>query len=153
MTPLRKRMMEELQLRNFSPVTARAYLGAAKRFAKYFGRSPKQLGPEHIRQYLLHLLNDNRATPSTVQLYRSALKFLYASRLKRPWFDLEIAGILLILEVIQSPKRGCCVVKAWPIRCVFLIFMRSCSGLRRQAQTQKPPFPAACTHRRDTELT
>ena len=39
------------------------------------------------------LLNDNHATASTVQLYRSALKFLYTSTLKRPWFDLEIAGI------------------------------------------------------------
>ena|ERR1700683_3166842 len=60
MMPLRKRMMEELQLRNFSPVTARTYLGAAERFARYFRKSPEQLGPEQIRLYLLHLLNDNQ---------------------------------------------------------------------------------------------
>jgi hypothetical protein len=54
---------------------ARVYLGAAGRFAKYFGRSPEQLGPEQ------YLLNDNQASASTVQLYRSALKFLYANTL------------------------------------------------------------------------
>jgi hypothetical protein len=74
MTPLRKRMMEELRIRNLSKVTTRLYLGATERFARHFGRSPDQLGPEHIRRFFLYLLNEQKANPQTIRQYRSALK-------------------------------------------------------------------------------
>jgi integrase/recombinase XerD len=93
LTPLRKRMMEELRVRNLSEITSKLYIGAAERFAKYYGRSPDQLGPEQVRGFFLHLLDDNKATANTVQLYRSALKFLYVKTLRRPWFDEEVARI------------------------------------------------------------
>ena len=44
MTRLRKRMMEELQLRNLSPVTADTHLRAVERFARYYNLSPEKLG-------------------------------------------------------------------------------------------------------------
>jgi len=50
-------MLEELQLRNLSEATIQTYLGSVERFAKHYGISPTQLGPEQVRQYLLHLLN------------------------------------------------------------------------------------------------
>jgi integrase/recombinase XerD len=90
MTPLRKRMTEELQLRNLSPVTAGTYLSAVERFAKFFHRSPQNLGAEHIREYLLHLIRDNQAMPSTVLVNRAALRFLYVRTLKQNWFEDEI---------------------------------------------------------------
>jgi hypothetical protein len=92
LTPLRKRMIDELRLRNLSPITARLYIGAAERFAKYYGRSPERLGPEQIRGFLLHLL-DRKASVSTVQLYRSALRFLYVDTLHRKSFEEEIVPI------------------------------------------------------------
>ena len=53
MPPLRQRMLEELQLRNLSEATIHTYLRLVERFAKHFGVSPTQLGPDHVRQYLL----------------------------------------------------------------------------------------------------
>ena len=51
MSPLQKRMLEELQMRNLSEATIHTYLRAVWRFARHFGKSPDQLGPEQIRQY------------------------------------------------------------------------------------------------------
>src|SRR5438105_4699662 len=43
-------MLEELERRNYSPLTTCAYLRAVDEFARYFKRPPNQLGPDHIRQ-------------------------------------------------------------------------------------------------------
>jgi len=94
MTSLRKRMIEELQLRNCSAGTVNNYLNAVWRFTKHYGKSPDLLGPEDVRQYLLHLRSEKRA-PSTLHVIRAALRFLYARVLKRGWFD----------EEIPAPKR------------------------------------------------
>jgi site-specific recombinase XerD len=84
-------MIEELQLRNLSPRTKEAYVSAVERFARYCHQSPERLGPEPVRQYLLHLINDNHASGNTVLVQRAALRFLYVSTLKQKWFDDEIA--------------------------------------------------------------
>ena len=55
MTQLRKRVLEELERRNYSQATARAYVGAIRQFAAYFHCSPDQLGVEHVRQFQVHL--------------------------------------------------------------------------------------------------
>lgn len=95
MTPLRQQMQDELQLRNLSARTTRAYIGAVARFAQYFQKSPQQLGVEQVREYLLHLIRDRKAPPNTVMVNRSALRFLYVCTLKQSWFD----------ESIPWPKR------------------------------------------------
>jgi hypothetical protein len=66
MTALRKRMLEELQRRNYSPTTIRAYLHAVETFARHFGKSPDKLDQEHLRQYQLHLLHDRKFTVGTI---------------------------------------------------------------------------------------
>jgi integrase/recombinase XerD len=95
MTPLRKRMLDELELRNLSARTTRTYVGVVERFAKYFQKPPQQLGPQQVREYLLHLIRDQAAPPSTVLVYRAALRFLYVCTLKRSWFE----------ERVPQPKR------------------------------------------------
>jgi len=59
-TRLRQIMVDELQRRNYAPSTIRNYIHAIEDFARYFGRSPYYLGPNHIRQYQAHLFRDRK---------------------------------------------------------------------------------------------
>ena len=52
MTPLRRRMIEDMQVRNLAPQTQRAYLIQVSLFARHFGKSPELLGPADIPQGL-----------------------------------------------------------------------------------------------------
>ena len=83
MSILRQRMTEDMRLRNFSPRTIETYLDQVTRFARYFKQSPEQLGADHIRQYQLYLVEEKRASASTVNVASSALKFLYRVTLGR----------------------------------------------------------------------
>ena len=84
MTRIRKMMLEELQRRNYSTETIRAYINAVKHYAEYFNRSPEKLGPEHIRQYQLHMVSRKLAA-HTIKAQSSALRFLYVQTLRRPY--------------------------------------------------------------------
>ena len=84
MTPLRQRMMEDLQIRNYSPATIDTYIRQVARFAKHHGRSPEALGPEDIRSYQVHLLKQ-KVSYSTFNQSVAALRFLYRVSLQRSW--------------------------------------------------------------------
>ena len=90
MTNLRKRMLEELQRRNYSSQTIRAYLFAVKDFATYFGKRPDLLRQEHLRQYQLHLLNDRKLTVDTIVGRIAALRFFFVKVLRRPYRDIDL---------------------------------------------------------------
>lgn len=83
MTRLRKVMLEELQRRNFSSATIRGYIGAVERFARFFGKPPDRLGPDHIRQWQAHLLHERKLAVGTVVNRVAALRFFFRRVLKR----------------------------------------------------------------------
>ena len=85
MTPLRRRMIEDMQLRNLAAVTQRNYIAHVAAFARFFGQSPERLDQEAVREYLLYLLNERRMSPEGVNQQVSALKFLYLTTLEMPW--------------------------------------------------------------------
>lgn len=96
MTPLRQRMLEDMQVRNLSPHTQRAYVESVARFARHFGRSPADLGPEEIRTYQVYLIQERHLAPSSLEIAVCALRFLYHVTLKRPWSA---------DDVIPAPKK------------------------------------------------
>ena len=85
MTPLRKRMTEDLIIRNYAESTKRTYISQVARFALYFGKSPEFLGPEHVRKYQVYLLNEKKISYSEFNRAVSALRFLYKFTLHRAW--------------------------------------------------------------------
>ena len=108
MTRLRQRLLEELQRRNYAPDTTRGYILAVKQFAEYFGKSPDRLGPEQVRRFQLHLLNEKRLSAGTVKNRMSALRFFYRKALKRrdlTFDDLPFPRIPVKLPTVLSREE------------------------------------------------
>lgn len=76
MSPLRRRMIEDMTIRNLSPATQRSYLHAVSKFSRYFGRSPHLLGLEDVRQYQVHLVSTGISWAALNQIV-CALRFFY----------------------------------------------------------------------------
>jgi integrase/recombinase XerD len=85
MTPLRRRMAEDMQVRNLAPQTQRAYLIQVSLFARHFGKSPELLGPAEIQAWRLHLVQDKQLAASSILVAVAALRFLYKITLRRDW--------------------------------------------------------------------
>src|SRR5271169_5631149 len=88
-------MLDELQRRNYAQNTVRSYIHAVEDFAKYFRRSPDRLGPNHIREYQVHLFRDCKLSASTIEGRSAALRFLFVKTLRRPYLP----------DHIPFPKR------------------------------------------------
>jgi integrase/recombinase XerD len=95
MTPLRKRMIEDMQLRNFSPQTQRTYVHHIAGLAQFYQTSPEHLNLEDLRQFQVYLASDCRYSAESLNQFVSAAKFLYGVTLEAP-FD---AGALLRARV------------------------------------------------------
>ena len=85
MTPLRQRMLEDMQIRNLSPHTQDSYIRQVSQFARHFARSPAELSPEHIRTYQVNLTNDRKLAPGSTLIAVCAIRFLYKITLKKEW--------------------------------------------------------------------
>jgi integrase/recombinase XerD len=94
-TPLRHRMLEDLQIRHYSPTTIRIYLHVIAEFARYFSKPPDQLDAEHIRCYQLFLIKEKRVSQSTYIQTVCALRFFYTHTLSRK----------IAIERIPFPRR------------------------------------------------
>ena len=76
MSPLRRRMIEDMTVRNLSPATQRSYLHAVAKFSRYFGRSPDRLDLEDVRAFQVHLVANGISWPALNQTV-CALRFFY----------------------------------------------------------------------------
>lgn len=89
MSPLRQRMIREMQLRQFSPRTIECYVDAVVGLANHFRRSPDQLALEEIRSYLHHLLVERQLAQGTCNLRAAAITFFYREVLGQTAFQLR----------------------------------------------------------------
>ena len=135
MTQLRKEVLEELERRNYSQATAHAYVGAIRRFAKHFHRSPDQLGPEHVREYQIHLIEERKLHPRSIMVQMAALRFLYLKVLKRRFSrdDLPFPKLLRRqVPVVLSPEEVARLIDAAPnLRHRTILMTLYSTGMRR----------------------
>jgi integrase/recombinase XerD len=82
MSPLRRRMIEDMTIRKLAPKTQEGYIRTIKNFAMFLGRSPDTASFEDVRRFQLHLAESGADTP-TVNHTVSALRFLFRVTLKR----------------------------------------------------------------------
>lgn len=90
MTDLRKRYTEDLQLRNYSVKTIARYVQCVAKFARHFGKSPADLGPEQIREYQLYLIHQTNLSWASFNQTVCALRFLYRTTLGRDQMILHL---------------------------------------------------------------
>ena len=90
MTPLRQRMLEDMQLRGFSPRTQEAYVHAVRQLATHFRRPPDQLREDELREYFLYLTNVKHFAPASFTIALCGIKFFYERTLSREWKLLEL---------------------------------------------------------------
>ena len=96
MTPLRRRMIEDMQVRNFSPHTQSTYVLQVSLFARYFTKPPDQMGPDEIRSYQVYLTNEKKLAPGSLLIAVAALRFLYRVTLHKDWS---------VEDIIPAPKK------------------------------------------------
>jgi integrase/recombinase XerD len=83
MSPLRRRMIDDMTMRNLSPSTQETYIRAVAEFSTFHRRSPDKLGVEHLRDYHLHLVSRG-LTANSIWVKMGALRFFYRTTLRRP---------------------------------------------------------------------
>lgn len=91
MTPLRHRMVEDLQLRGYADRTIESYVYCVAQLAKFHHASPETLTEEQVREYLLHLCTVRKLAPSTYTIALCGIRFFYQQTLGRRWTVLDVA--------------------------------------------------------------
>lgn len=90
MTPLRERMIQDMQLHGYAPGTQEHYVSAVRQLAEHYWRSPDQLSEEELRQYFLHLVNVKKVASSTLTIALCGIKFFFEKTLGRQWKTLQL---------------------------------------------------------------
>lgn len=126
MSILRQKMIADMQLRGLAERTQEAYVLAVKQLAAYYRRSPDELGEAELHQYFLYLINERKASRSTLTLALCGIKFFYERTLGCTWplFDLIRPPKEQKLPVVLSIREVGRILK-----CVRVPHYRACLGL------------------------
>jgi integrase/recombinase XerD len=121
MSPLRRRMIEDMTVRNLSPATQRSYVHAVAKFGRFFGRSPERLGLEEVRAFQVHLVAGGISWPALNQTV-CALRFLYGVTLKQ-------ADLPERIPYARTPRKLPVVLSADEV----VAFLEAVPGLKARA--------------------
>lgn len=138
MTPLRKRMTEDLQLKGYSERTQQMYVRAVRQLAEHYNKSPDKITEEDLRDYFLYGKNIKKWSRTTSTIALCGIKFFYENTMKRDWTTLTFVRakrekklpVILSKEEVRTILRN---VKLLRYR-VCLTTIYSC-GLRLQEGT------------------
>jgi integrase/recombinase XerD len=124
MTPLRQRMLEDMQLRGLSARTQGCYVAAVRQLAEHYHRSPTQITEEDLRQYFLYLANEKQVARATATIALCGIRFFYTHTLQREWTTLRLVRprrerklpvvlsreeVRQILQALRSPIYRACL--------------------------------------------
>jgi site-specific recombinase XerD len=134
-TPLRQKLIEDMQLHGLSSRTQAVYVVAVRQLADHYGKSPDQISEEELRQYFLYLSQIRKVSSSTFQIALSAIKFFFELTLQRQWATLELVRpareqkLPVVLSVAEVRSILACVHRSRYRMCLSAIY--AC-GLRLQ---------------------
>lgn len=114
-SPLRRRMIEDMNVRGFMPKTQQHYIRAVREFTAFFGRSPDQAEAEDIRRYQVHL-RDRGTSTTSMNAAVSGLRFFFAVTLDRPAVVARMTTVRepRKLPVVLSPGEVAAMLQAAP---------------------------------------
>jgi integrase/recombinase XerD len=121
MSPLRRRMIDDMMVRNLSPATQQSYIYAVAKFSRHFNRSPDRLGLEDVRAYQLHLIAHKRSW-SHINQVACSLRFFYG-------VTLDQSEAFERIVTAREPQKLPVVLSADEI----VRFLEAVPGLRNRA--------------------
>ena len=121
MTPLRRRLLDDMTVRNLSPATQQSYVYAVAKFSRFFGLPPDRLGVEEVRAYQIHLAGQGMSW-SHINQVSCALRFFFGVTLGRQDTAVRIVSA-------KEPKKLPTVLSADEIA----RFLQAVPGLRNRA--------------------
>jgi integrase/recombinase XerD len=132
-TPLRERMIQDMEFRGLSVTTQRTYVEAIRGLAGYYQKSPDRITEEDLRAYFTYLTKTRRISDNTLKVQLSAIKFLFERTLERPWPFLQLVRVkdrrrLPVILSVEEVRHLLGQVRR-PLPRMALTMMYSC-GLR-----------------------
>ena len=141
-SPLRQRMLDDMNMRRFVPDTQREYIRAVKKLASFLGRSPDTATPEELRAFQLHL-TETGVQPPTINATVTALRFFFKVTLDRPETTRHVVfvyeprklprvlspeEVLRLLEAAPGPKHKAALSVAYGagLRAMEVVALKVC---------------------------
>jgi len=114
-SPLRRRMIEDMTIRKFAPRTQEGYIRAVKNFSAFLGAAPDTASFEDVRRYQLHLVSSGTGVP-TINHSLTALRFLFMVTLRKPDVVIHLPFVREArrLPVVLSPEEVARLLEAAP---------------------------------------